>query len=920
MANTPRTTLWVTSIRPREIHGETSVATAVAYQDGSNPSIGNDALARQNDQIVNTEFKINLGDIIPGALGRRQQFETETGEKSAYEISQDFISVLLSEVEQHSIDGSAHSPSTKIMVAEPLSFQVEGRSNQWLPNYRGNLRRILSRFDEIDFLPEPFAVYQYYRYGLRVPHLLDRSKQIALILDFGGGTFDACIIESTKDGDVSIRGKHSKPMAAKSVPVGGFYVNRRVALYLVKRSLEGPDRRLADKYFGQYIRVKKGDLSRDVLKPECQHFIRNMERLELSVERHKIELTSRVVNWTLDDEAYERVLVRVPTNVFDSQGPWTDTEFYAHQFRRLFVSEVWNDKLKDVVGGVLRMANDGLAGRPITTTLISGGSSNIRWLEALVSRDFGDLLSRARPVPISHSFQEVVANGLAIECARRFYTDDDDEGSEFTAVTYNPIRLHLGSDGERLVCDYRFRSINDQVDMVEARPGDLIPSAQSLRHFFNQHLQWRVRLKRPPKQFLEYFFRRPGSSEVAGDDSDSFEGVFNLEETRLPTTKRKFDSSILVNLEVREDGTATPKFVYQAENTRGGIRENAEEGRSFFIDMTTHSEVSGKAGDNYVGFDFGTSNSAVCTLSNAQIQMTEIRSTSVDWTNISDSLHALPYPVAIAVRRYLSLPNQAVNAARDAFESGLAMMAYVAAAEACLLGKAGGLLVSFPHRAMSPLWALFNGCLKKLGDKARFSARFGDVLTDESRVASFQEAIEAFTLNKHGKLADEAKDWHTFVQLPLTAILLGMEGFVFGRSMASKPVPFAGGEHEGVFVVANDNQPFVETRAYRSDVSVDGSVALLVDRTNGQSMSLSPFVFWFDRNKAGVHDCYLLDRLSSKGGGPTVKPCDRDEEVYAEDLAPALRTSIEELPGPAEPSRPLGPDIRFAEDEGETGA
>ena len=806
MANTHSTTLWVTSVRPREINGETSVATAVAYRDGHSASIGNEALEQQNDQIVNTEFKMDLGDVNPGTLGRRQQFATEIGEKSAYEISNDFVNELLFKIEQDLREKTPDAP-LKIMIAEPLSFQVEGRSKQWLPNYRENLRRILSRFDEIDFLPEPFAVYQYYRYGLRVPRLVDRSKQIALILDFGGGTFDACIIESTKDGDVSIRGKHSKPMAAKSVPVGGYFVNRRIALYLAKRGLEGTERRLADKYFGQYLRVRRGDLSRDMLRLECQAFMINMEKLERLIEQHKIELTSRMVNWSLEDEAYEKVIVRKPTNVFDAQSRWVDTEFYAHQFRNLFLTEVWNDKLKDVVGGVLRMANDGLDGRPITTTLISGGSSNIRWLEVLVSKDFPDYLSKARPVPISHSFQEVVANGLGIECARRFYTDDDEDGSEFGAVTYNPIRLHLGADGGKLVRDYKFRSVDDQVDMVEAKPGDLIPSAQSLRHFFDQHLQWRIRLRRPPRQFLEYYFRRPESTDAENGDLNSFEGVFNLEQSRLPTNTKKFDSRIIVDLEVRGDGTATPKFVYQAANLRGGIRENAEEGRSFFIDMTTHSQGDGKVGGNYLGFDFGTSNSAVCSLSNAQIQMTELRGASVDWTNINDSLHALPYPVAIAVRRYLSLPDQAVSAARDAFESGLAMMAYVAAAEACLLGKAGRLLSNFPHRAMAPLWALFNGCMKSLGNSAKFSAQFAGVLGNESRVASFGEAIEDFTLNKHGKLADDAKDWHRFVQLPLTALLVGMEGLVFGRSMASKPVPFGGGMHEGVFVVANDNQP-----------------------------------------------------------------------------------------------------------------
>ena len=109
------------------------------------------------------------------------------------------------------------------------------------------------------------------------------------------------------------------------------------------------------------------------------------------------------------------------------------------------------------------------------------------------------------------------------------------------------------------------------------------------------------------------------------------------------------------------------------------------------------------------------------------------------------------------------------------------------------------------------------------------------------------------------------------------------------------PLPFGGGKHEGTFVVANDNQPFIQTIKYTSDQSIDGSMALLVDRNGGKSLSLSPFFFWFDQNKSGVQECFMLDRFSSRNRGPTVKPCDRNEEVFADDLARELTLSIESL-------------------------
>ena len=413
MANTATQTLWVTTVRPREIDGQSFVPTAIRYHLDSTILIGHPALdTRGDNQRVNIDFKIDLGDVSPSSVYGRGKFETGEGRKTAYEICNDFVAAFLSDIESELEPISRDVPKipARIMVAEPLSFQVEGHSKQWLANYRANFRRILSRYKEVDFLPEPFAVYQYYRYGLRVPHLQDRTKQIALILDFGGGTFDACVIESTKDGDVSIRGKHSKPLEAKSVPVGGFYVNRRLALYIVKRDLEGVDRKLVDRYFRQYEKVKRGEIQRDILRQECQDFISNFEKLEKLVEAYKVDLTSRITGWGFDDEAYDKVIIRRPKHPL-RLGPWVESELYGHQFRHIFVREIWEDKLKGVIDGVLRIASDAIEGRNITTTLISGGSSNIRWLENLVRQDFSESLSRAQPVPISHSFQEVVANG-----------------------------------------------------------------------------------------------------------------------------------------------------------------------------------------------------------------------------------------------------------------------------------------------------------------------------------------------------------------------------------------------------------------------------------------------------------------------------------------------------------------------------
>src|SRR6202012_4611416 len=116
-------------------------------------------------------------------------------------IAKDFtdwvINVALEKIAQ---EGSAKP--TKILVAEPLALPGGSVSHdRWLQNYRQSLRRILAgKFDEIDFMPEPFAVFQYYRYGVRHALVAQKEQNVALVIDFGGGTFDTCIIETTKAG------------------------------------------------------------------------------------------------------------------------------------------------------------------------------------------------------------------------------------------------------------------------------------------------------------------------------------------------------------------------------------------------------------------------------------------------------------------------------------------------------------------------------------------------------------------------------------------------------------------------------------------------------------------------------------------------------------------------------------------------
>lgn len=406
--------LWVTSVSPREIYGQTYIPTAINYQKEGKPIVGRDAF--DESTITNQNFKVDLGDVVPkGSTENRKKFKTNVGEKSAFDLTRDYFNCLLEQLEKEyprSEETNFKHPA-KIIVAEPLAFQIEGHSKQWLNNYRSNIRTVLDRYEQVEFLPEPFAVYQYYRYGLRLTTLQEKTKQIALILDFGGGTFDACIIESTQKGDISQSGRNSKPLSADSIPVGGFYINRRIAIYLIKRDLDNKQKSTADNYINKYERMLKGELELSDLRKECQVFINNLSRLESLCEDYKLSMVSQLSNsdWGVNNDAYQKTIVSIPIDPF-KQGDWFETEFYAHNLRDVFIKDIWDKHLKGIIASVIKRAEESLAEKNITTTLMSGGSSNFRWMLDLLERDFSEELYGAEPVPIEHSFQEIVANGL----------------------------------------------------------------------------------------------------------------------------------------------------------------------------------------------------------------------------------------------------------------------------------------------------------------------------------------------------------------------------------------------------------------------------------------------------------------------------------------------------------------------------
>ena len=186
------------------------------------------------------------------------------------------------------VAGLGLKPANRVLVAEPLALdRTDTDGAEWLVNYRAKLRTILEQhFQEVDFLPEPFAVFQYYRYGVRHPLLASNTRHAALVVDFGGGTFDVSVVDTTAKGDVSGSGRNSRPLAAASIPVGGSFINLQIARDLLSKNID----KSVDK--GQ---VSKGweayrDGSYQDLRADLRQFVRNAKKVIAQVEKAKLHI------------------------------------------------------------------------------------------------------------------------------------------------------------------------------------------------------------------------------------------------------------------------------------------------------------------------------------------------------------------------------------------------------------------------------------------------------------------------------------------------------------------------------------------------------------------------------------------------------------------------------------------------------
>jgi hypothetical protein len=852
---------FVNAVQMVEVEGSVNIPTAVLYRRGASVLVGCSALAEAKDpEQLNEDFKVDLGYVDPKLKSQRTPFITAIGTpKSAAELTGDFLREVV-KLARDSIAAESSAKVTGLLLAEPLALGGELVEGDWLSNYRSNLRQILSGegFAEIDFLPEPFAVFQYYRYGLRHPRVTQRLKHRALVVDFGGGTCDVCIVETTKEGDISQTLRISKPLAAASRPIGGFFVNRVIGEDVLAACLPASCSAKLKKGLESYMKWRRAKEDLPLYSAEYQNFIRHFNRIVHSVENPKLALCRSITDWRLDAPLSLKVPVTLPVDPFSEDPRTCSATLFASRLREVFVQKVWNQYLRPLISQTLARGKEELAGAPISVVLLSGGSANIRWLEGLIRQEFGSEELAGAEILRLPDYQEVVAKGLALECARRFYNQTGD----FSSVTYN--RLCLLLDPDESGCEPKpFAPRTEGLPNVQATPGLLLPSASVLQRFVEQPMRWKVRLDRPPRHQLKYYFLR------SSFDPSDIENLHNVEDQTLHTPPDcAFDAALQVELLVKGDGTASPGFVYKTGRTES--ERIAGRGKEFFLDMTC-TPTTGALPEAYVGLDFGTSNTSVSLVDQQSVQVTIRRAGESHWRELGDLADTLPYPVAAPLARYLAQtePSLLVDCAFDFLEAALALAAYTAYLEYCADKWRAGtrLFKGFTKRSAGPLWHFLRDCIGHAGGKEVISGPYKDLLIPEL-LKGIDAAVAVWPQVKHKKVHPSSVDDLRPVTIMANVSNQVFSKVVFGFFEGVQKQRF-GARFRGRFRHAHGKPQFVHASNYEGDKPFAEGEAVLANLESGEILPLQPLVYWDsceqhpDLEPPG--HCFFFDAASKKG-------------------------------------------------------
>ncbi len=447
------------------------------------------------------------------------------------------------------------------------------RNKAWSNLYRAHINSILRElgYPDAQFFPEPFAVFQYYRH---VEKLIPESSQplSVLVIDFGGGTLNSCVIETTREGNLSRGGTTALPLGIQSFVGAGKEIDRRLLKAAVAKQIDPRHRR-----------------------DSVDARIESRPWALLAIEDIKILLSKKMFDAKLDQNyAHISEKTTLPPGTYHPDLP-VEVELNGEDLKGV-LKELWYEKSgpgSSIVSTIseAKFRGGGVQLQQLDKVILAGGSSNLPFLrELLISTLSGQVLVRPEDVVLGKNSEKAVAYGIAIEAA---------EDRNKALRTHNAVgpcvfnELYLFSAPRR-----REKAIRPKIRFWEKKnnteqvPGTLLAGPMQVSDF---KLDYQVELPFRPHGSLFYWF-----SSSPDPDSPEYERL-NIEQDVLhlpPKSEGRFQLTIEFD---SERGLISPYFTFGTERLKGAPFS--------FGGLNLKKDVR-----SYVGIDFGTSNSYGVTM------------------------------------------------------------------------------------------------------------------------------------------------------------------------------------------------------------------------------------------------------------------------------------------------------------------
>ena len=449
----------------------------------------------------------------------------------------------------------------EFIVGEPALDQ------SWKENYRRNIRKVFSELGlrEPTFFPEPFAVYQYYRH---VDKLIPSTgeRQNVLVVDFGGGTFDCCVIQTTREGELARGGARALPLGVQSCQVAG----EAVDIELLKC--------VRDFAIKKKVRFKEDPIDR--AKDSAQSL--------WVVENAKIALSNRACSSAdLSDASLKKIStsVRLPAGTFHPTEN-LDATLTGLDLKKA-ITHLWHIHWGKVLLDCHAEASEKLDGEieKYDVVLLAGGSAQLPFLRSLVQKTLPIHLD-AKSIVAGNYVGAAVASGIAVECREQADKRPDLVNNRLVSCLLNDLYLRVGRRKDEHLAP-KIRRSNSVADnksgMVYRSPGILE----------EEKIRCTLELQHAPKGALHYWFH---DTETAKGDPLNIISM----SVRIPGSKA-YDKKVTLELGIQADGMVTPKFIL----SKSGRDQEEVEGQPFNL---AGERVEGRV---FVGLDFGTCNSYI---------------------------------------------------------------------------------------------------------------------------------------------------------------------------------------------------------------------------------------------------------------------------------------------------------------------